>query len=321
MKLFDKKDNSSQNALFWAIALVVYIASQGTSFADPGGSSAPATSLGVIICNIKGNIGILPYICSVVSYISGAFLLVSGVLTLVAHFQNPNNGIVKSVAKLFSGAGLMSLPSFAGIVQRSIFPDISGGGKIGCSAVEAASGSNTSLDKMMQSFVANIYSASFSMVSMLGAGIGIYLIVKGLLKAAKIGSDPKAGSPHAIAVNFVMGALLVSISSLLDTTLTSVFGSSTIASFSNIINWSNITGSSIDTTNADRTVYAILKFVQIIGIIGFLRGWLIIKTAVEGTGQATVPQGATHIIGGTMAMNIPQMLKILNNTFGLNIIN
>jgi hypothetical protein len=53
-------------------------------------------------------------------------------------------------------------------------------------------------------------------------------------------------------------------------------------------------------------------------MIAFVRGWLIIKNAVEGAGQATVAQGFTHIVGGVLAINIYSFLEIMDQTFGTN---
>jgi hypothetical protein len=53
-------------------------------------------------------------------------------------------------------------------------------------------------------------------------------------------------------------------------------------------------------------------------MIAFVRGWLILKRASEGSGQATMAQGFTHLFGGVLAMNIFGFLEIMDSTFGTN---
>jgi hypothetical protein len=57
---------------------------------------------------------------------------------------------------------------------------------------------------------------------------------------------------------------------------------------------------------------------QLVGLISFVRGWNILRNAIEGVGQATVPQGLTHIIGGVLAMNISGFMVALDATLGIH---
>jgi intracellular multiplication protein IcmC len=67
-------------------------------------------------------------------------------------------------------------------------------------------------------------------------------------------------------------------------------------------------------------VNSALTFVQVIGVIAFVRGWLILKKVVEGSGNVSLAQGLTHILGGVLAINIFQFLLIMDHTFGLNLL-
>jgi hypothetical protein len=67
-------------------------------------------------------------------------------------------------------------------------------------------------------------------------------------------------------------------------------------------------------------IEAALTFFQLIGMIAFVRGWMIMKSASEGTGNATMAQGITHIIGGVCALNIFQFLHVFDYTFGTNLL-
>jgi hypothetical protein len=55
----------------------------------------------------------------------------------------------------------------------------------------------------------------------------------------------------------------------------------------------------------------------IIGIISFIRGWFIIRDVAEGNQQASMMAGATHIIGGALAINLGPILAAVQNTLGI----
>lgn len=299
------------------------------ALADPSSASgAGASSLGHMICSIKDNLGAYPHILNAVAYVVGSFMAVRSFLLFKKHGENPAQPqIVPAVAYLIGAGTLMSLPTFAGALQETLFGPISGAGSLSACSPNldlalSGSGTSASLDKMMQNFVKNIYDPIFSLLSLVAVAIGLTFIVSGLLRGAKTGTNPQASDPKAVISHLLFGAILISIGTVLPSTLESIFGSSDISKMSSItlISWSKIVGSDVDTTAADETVRAVLAFIQIIGGISFVRGWLILKKAVEG-GQATIPQGLTHIIGGAMAINIDIMLKALDRTFGTGIIN
>jgi hypothetical protein len=253
---------------------------------------------------------------------------VRGILLLKKHHENPNEGnTVKGIATLVAGGGLLSLPGFVEVMQGTIFSStnsLGGNGLAGCEPISASvvTGASADMSTMITNFVQNLYQPMILMVAGLGVVIGIFYIVKGLVKSSKIGSDPKAAAPHSIVAHFVIGAILISLSEMLYHTLGTILGTNTIdptSSFANLVDWNSV-DSSIDTAAADKVITSVLAFVQVIGFISFLRGWVIIKNAVEGGGQDTVPKGLTHIIGGAMAINIGTMVQYMSNTFGMCII-
>lgn len=282
-----------------------------------------STTLGQITCNLYDNLRPFMPFFSAVAYIGGAVLGIKGALLFKKHAENPNDSqIVKGIAHWIAAGALLSLPAAAEMFQASLGLTMTNTGTTGCDPTAPATQA-AQLDQMMENFVNNIYQPMISTLSVLCYVIGIFLICRGLVRSSKVGTDPRAASTHGIVVNFVVGAILCTLGGMMDTMLTTVFATASITPFEELINWSNIVGtdSGINTEAADRTVKAILMFVQIVGAIAFIRGWLIVKNAIEGTGQATVPQGITHVIGGTMAFNIGAMLQIFDRTFGTGLIN
>ena len=61
----------------------------------------------------------------------------------------------------------------------------------------------------------------------------------------------------------------------------------------------------------------ILKYLSLIGLIAFLRGWVILsKMGHSGSQPGRVGKGITHSGGGILLINIVQTTQILANTFG-----
>lgn len=284
----------------------------------PDAASA-APSLGDMICNIGVNIAHFSPLINAIAFSAGAVLAFQGVLLMKKHTDNPNDSqIVKGVAHILAGAALASLPTVAAtIVQTLHLTTTDAAGGIGCGHVNPTPGGGpVPLDQMMQNFVANIRNPIRIVLSVLCFIMGLTFIFRGLLRGSKIGSDPRAAAPQGIIVNLLVGGVLTTIGTMIPVMTETLLGTGTDNSFAGIIKWSTFVGTGVDTAMADKTVAAILRFIQIIGIIGFIRGWLIIKSSVEGSGQATIAQGLTHIIGGTMAFNIGVMIRLFDETFG-----
>ena len=300
--------------LFFLVALVLW----------PTSVYAQEDTFGTLICNIQINgLGAYPYMLSVICYVIATFLTLRSMLLFKRHADNPTQGsLVPAIAHMVAAALLVVLPGFAGMMVETLFPSIAAsGGAVACAPGAVVAGS-VSLDAMMENFVKNVHQPIFLLIAVIGYVVGATYIAQALLRGAKSGVDARAADPKLIVSNLIFGALLMAISTALPSILATIFGDGGISDMKtteNIIQWSKITGTSGDTKAASKAISAVLAFIQIVGGIAFLRGWLILKKAVEG-GQATIPQGLTHIIAGAMCINMDKMVAILDETFGTDII-
>ena len=293
-----------------------------------GAATMPAASLGGVFYNICANTYYLNPLLTWISYAAGAFFAIQGVHYLRLHSDNPREHKLHTPLMLFMGAmGLLVLPSVVGTLITSLNLPIFGGFLIcmppgvGAGATMGGTGScaGGGLDCMMINFISDIRTPILSLISMISAVTGLYMIVHGLFKASKYGFDPKTHAMHFILINMVFGALLIAIGGNLYTITSSVFGPTMVLPGS-VIQWASLGAVSPEFANA---VQAALQFVQIIGTIAFVRGWIILKKVAEtgGGGQATLAQGLTHILGGTLAINIFLFLTIMDTTFGTQLLN
>lgn len=327
-KTFDMKYNKFDDirvipshaiSMAWNLFLLVAIVLWPTdSFAQ--------STFGTLICNIQANgLGGYPFILSAAAYVMGAFLLLRSGLLFKRYADNPAQGTLATpIAHAISAGFLMALPAFAGVLVTSIFSGGQApGGTTACAPGSVSQvSSGASLDVMMTNFVGNIHKPVFFLVSVIAFIVGGTFIVQGLLRAAKSGADPRAADPKVVISNLVFGAILMAFATTLPSMLGTLFGDETISNMTNttsIIQWSKITGSSGSNDVADKAIKAVLAFIQIVGVIAFFRGWLLLKKAVEG-GQATIAQGLTHIIAGAMCVNMDKMLAIIDETFGTGIV-
>lgn len=286
---------------------------------DPAFATSKADSFGRILCNARESLGPLVLLVGALAYITALIMATKGVYLLKRHSEAPSQqGLSAGLYHLLVAGALASLPTFVAVLQKTMGL-VSSTTTSGCTP--GAVGDADALDVMMQNFTNNIAQPMMALISALAVAVGVFYVFKGLMAASKIGSDPRSSATHVILANIIIGAILISIGGMVPTIMETLFGFSSITKMSTFsgIQWSKIDPDATHTAAADKTVRAILMFIQVIGGIAFLRGWMMLKKAAEG-GQATIAQAFTHIIGGAMAINIGAMLSIMDKTFGTGMI-
>jgi hypothetical protein len=300
---------SSRNVRYCPVCTSFFLAILALVFGWPHPVSAQ--TLGDMLESTAGNLSPLATLFDALAYIAGGVLIGQGLLQLKNHFENPgNNPVAQSMAKMAGGSALMALPFVASTLVATLHL---GAGDSTIDGVSSTGGPG--LDGMVANFVSNIEGPLIDLLSITAILMGIFLIIRGLIKGAKYGTDPRSSSVPNIATHLVIGSILIVAGQSLSTMVATLFGDSTLGDSSTVLAWAQ----SLDTSGTFGTaVTAALTFFQLIGMIAFVRGWYIVKNAVEGTGQATVAQGFTHIIGGVLAINIYSFLEIMDQTFGTN---
>jgi len=294
------------------------------SVSSTGSVGTAAATLGDVMCNVADNMTPFIDVFNMVAYVAAAIFLIQGLLHLHHHYESarehPHH---KTFALFLAGSLLGILPSVVATLTTTLFNyDGDGGSLTDCSnaagpaTVSAVSGSG--LDAMMANFVNDISSPITGLVSIVAVLMGLFLIMRGLIKASRYGLDPRTHSITHILVNLIIGSILIATSQGVDALMGSLFGSTEISAFSSL-QWTAFNGLG-DTTQFKAAMQAALTFFQLVGLISFVRGWNVLRHAVEGVGQATYAQGMTHIIGGVMAMNIYMFMQIMDHTFGTNFV-
>lgn len=162
--------------------------------------------------------------------------------------------------------------------------------------------------------------------------IGISLIWRGISMLKKFGSAQQGAEVAGPMVYLFVGAILIWIPSSSNILADSLFGGtggyggnnlfssgrfdySRLGAGSKLIGYAG--GSSL---NAQWSAIAdtLVLYVQFIGLIAFIRGWLIVsKSGMPGQQPGSISKGITHIVGGVICINFIQFVKLVQVTLGL----
>lgn len=291
----------------------------------PGVALASTDTLGDVIVSACNNLMPFADLFTWIAYTAGAFFGISATLMLAKHYENPNHAPMSQIIARYTGGSLLLvMPSVAGTLEDTLFTTDSGGGLLTCIVPVTTKGGASDPTVWLTNFVTNVHGPMIVLITAVAMVMGALMILRGLLKAAKYGTDPKATSITVILSNLIVGAVLLDASQCLDTILGSLFGVgftqanvSATSTLSSVAGWAVM--KEIDPTGEGtftQGVQSALTFFQIVGFISFVRGWKIVKDSAEGSGQASMSQGLTHIIGGVMAINIFYVLEVIDATLG-----
>jgi hypothetical protein len=295
------------------------IASLSVSFTPIGISGGgDSNTLGGIFCNAYTNLALFTNFYDYIAYTIGAYLIALGIYGLSRSIEAPGqNARHSQILRIAAGSMMLTLPSVVGTLISTVFVGGGAGGSTYCSSGGAISSGAQTLDVMLENAVGNIQGPFLSLMSIMAIVIGLYFIIHGLYTGARHGYDPRTHSTTKIVSNLLVGTLLVAVGDSFDAVTDAIFGTTGVTV--PVTSWtmvSNLTNNGVAQGHIQSAIMAALTVVQMVGIIAFIRGLIIMKKAAEGSGQATMPQGLTHIIGGVLAINIYQFLEAVQWTFG-----
>lgn len=281
-------------------------------------AQAHAQYLGSILCNVYTNTGAFPILISGIGYIGGGAFLLAGGKALVKFTENAaQNPLSKAIWKIMAAAGLIAMPSFIGWLIATLAITGAGGtqdlGVCTGGTAPVAGNPGVPLDQMVTNIINNIRAPVAMLLGAMCYILGGVLIVQGLVRANKFGSDGKS-SLSAIISSLLTGCMLIAAAQVMMMFENTLFGDNEIKHFSGLA-WSTLPGG-VDVTRINKTFEAIMTFVQMIGWVAFMRGVYVLKARLEG-GQATMGVAMSHIIGGALAINIVPFVNSLAETAGM----
>lgn len=266
-----------------------------------------------VLCNVMDASSGLPGFVTALSYLIGILLAIAALFKLKDHVLNPSQTpLSDSLKRFLAGGALFSLPLITEAAQNLL-----SGGNLDSSQVTVYNGSvvnGSGLDGMLVALFVDIYEPMMSVIFAFGYLAGLILTVVGISRIIKTAQDgPRGPAGMGTIMMFVIAGVLFSLSSIMGAFSSSMFQSSTVATFA-ILETS--TGDTVVDNHVLAMISTVLVFMTIIGYISFMRGFFIIKDVAEGGGQASLMAGVTHIFGGALAVNLGPLLNAVQSTLG-----
>lgn len=275
-------------------------------------AQAATAKLSEMITGFTGSLKSFRDVIAVFSYSAGPIFLVRGIMKMKDHMMNEvQTPASEPIKNMFAGTFLFSLPTVIKTVRASLFPEAA----TNMSLVGSVSGGTgrSGLDQMMLNLVGDIYGPMTKMVVAFGYLGGIVFFVIGILRLTKRMEDgPRGPGGIGTIMCFIAGSALFSSGKMLAMISTTLFGDATAGGLA-------IKANLVDEGAAEinNVIRGILAFTSLVGVIAFIRGWFVLKSFADGNQSATLAQGLTFILGGAVAVNLGDFVRVLSNTLGI----
>ena len=282
----------------------------------PAAGGCGGDTIGSVMCNTVESSADLPFLLSGIAYLAGLVLAVMAVLKLKDHVLNPNQTpLSESMKRFLAGGGFFALPIVIEAAYNTVADGLGEHTESGFN-VTAGAGVNQGLDAMLTALMSDIWTPVHTLVGGFAYLAGLVLIVIGisrLLKSAQEG--PRGPGGLGTIMTFLVGGALLSANAMMSAFSSSMFMQSEVATFAELSFSSGLTGPELD--HIHNVISAVLAFLMVIGWVSFIRGWFIVREVAEGSQQASLMAGMTHIFGGALAVNLGPVLNAVQQTFGI----
>ena len=279
-----------------------------------GGTGCGGTGMGAVLCNVVESSSELPYLLSGICYLLGLVLAVWAILKLKDHVLNPNQTpLSDSMKRFIAGGAFFALPIVIDAVYNTVAEGIDGSAETGFNTTTVT---GQGLDAMITAMMADIWGPVHLLIGGFAYLAGLILVAIGISRLLKSSQEgPRGpGGMGTIATFLVAGALL-SANAMMGAFNTSLFGTPDITTYATLSFSGGVTGAQLD--HIHNVISAVLAFLMVIGWISFIRGWFIVREVAEGSQQASLMAGMTHIFGGALAVNLGPVLTAVQETFGI----
>jgi hypothetical protein len=282
-----------------------------------GAGMAEAATVGTVINNVRDSLEKLPFVLSSVAYISGLFLAAAGLFKFKDHVDNPAQTPLSAGVKRFLAGGMfLSGPYMYDALHGTLYgAQAVGANELRNTGYTTATLTPGGLDEMIVKFMTDIGGPIESLLTAFTYISAIVLLLVGISRLTKrMEEGPKGPAGLGTMMTFLASGALFSFGDMMGTFSTSLFGNSTV------MTQATITAAVIDPADADKiakVVEAIMTFVMIVGFIAFIRGWFVLKAFADGQSGATLAQGLTFLFGGALAINLGELVNVLQTTLGI----
>ncbi len=275
-----------------------------------------SATVGDVITKTVQSYNTLPIVMNYASIIAGLVVIVLGLQKLYKHVERPDQvPMSHGLWHLAGGTFLISLPAAWAMMVASFNVATASGSTLNASniAFKVTATTPLSLDVMMIRLIQNIRGPMSFLLWTLSAVLGLFFMITAFLRMARGAAQdgPRGSVGSGTLVRVLIGSILLSLAATADIFTTTMFSGS-IKKFDGMV-IAGIPAATLD--QANQAMSAILVFIQILGFIAFLRGFLMLRALADGNTSVSSAAAFTHILGGAAAINISPVLLALQNTF------
>jgi hypothetical protein len=303
------------------LMLLASTASMAAPTLEGLGSDGSSEKLGDVINNVTNAFGSFPTLISAVIYIAGIFFATAGIFKFKDHVDNPSQHPLSAGVKRFLAGGLLlAAPYTSSALYGSLFKggigsnritDIGGGGRHGDPGGDG-------LDQMIWNLVYNVAGPMETLLIAFTYISAIILMTVGIVRLTKTAQEgPRGPAGLGTMMTFLASGALFAFGDMMGTFSTSLFGDTTISTYAQVD--SSIIADEADQAKIGGVIEAVMSFVMIVGFIAFIRGWFVLKAFADGgSGNASVAQALTFLFGGALAINLGDLINVLQKTAGVS---
>jgi hypothetical protein len=262
---------------------------------------------------------LVAYICYVVSIV-----LFGTMLQGAYKISTGGQGAPQVSGIVWRGIGaalLMVLPSATELLRKSLTDSPSARHNLALSSVTPAGAGDQGLDAALIRLVTDVKDPVLSLAFMVAFFFGVLIVAQTLYAMSGVNFEKQQLSPAQMITRLVFGGLLMSSWSLYQIVTTTVLNFTTIPNATaSTLAWSQEALNGATATRVNNAMNAVLVWVQMVGVIAFLRGWFTLKGSLDGSANAPKSAGLTQVIAGALCINMPSTVKMIQNTLGVTII-
>jgi len=272
-----------------------------------------------ILTNVVNSWGGVTNLLSAFAWLAGCFLGVAGILKFKDHVDDPaRNPLSAGVKRMLAGGMFFSLPFMIRALRGSLFGNINvGDNEHTVTGFTSHTGlSAGGLDKMVVDFIGDIAGPAETMLVAFSYLSGILLLIVGISRLTKrMEEGPRGPAGMGTIMTFVAAGALFSFGDSVGTFSSSLFGDRQVMTRSEISD--EIIDDADDRERVQAVIEGVMVFVMLVGYIAFIRGWFVLKAFADGQQGATVAQGLTFLLGGSLAINLGELVNALQETVGI----
>lgn len=273
------------------------------------------TKLGEAIMNTGESFEQLPSLLAAFSYMAGITLGVLAIAKFYEHVQNPHQvPIWDGIKRIAAGGGLLALP----IVIEAAYVTLNGAGldavDIADFSGDASAGSG--LDTMMQALMTDVAEPLIWVMYGFCYVAGIVLVIIGIMRMLKSQQEgPRGPGGIGTIMTFIVAGALLSVDAMMGAWSSSMFATADIENSAALAYTGGLNAAEVEHVHG--VISSILIFMMVLGWVSFIRGWFIIRDVAEGSQNASLMAGLTHLFGGALAVNLGPLMNAVQETLGL----